>query len=62
MSSSTHICILCNKTFNSYEQLEAHKGAKKHKYRFEIAFKERINGKNPITFTNSNSIDEGIQI
>lgn len=61
MSSKTHICILCNRTFNSEEQWKAHEGGKKHKYISELALKE-INHKNKeITFTNNNSIDDDIQ-
>jgi len=61
MSSYTHICPPCNKTFNSKEQWNAHKEGKKHKYIYEIVLKEKNEGKKQIPFNNSNNIDDDIQ-
>jgi len=61
MASKSHICLPCNKKFNSKEQWKAHNEGKKHKYTTQVLLKDKSHSKTHFKPSITNIVDKDVQ-
>jgi len=61
MASKSHICLPCNKNFNSEQQWKAHNEGKKHKYNTEVVLRDKIHSKTHLKPSITNIVDKDVQ-